>query len=231
MGDAGSGMNASTDTRKSDVERLHEMGYAQELNRGMSAFSNFAVSFTIISILSGCLTLFGFGMSSEGREFGLRMAPGRLLRDLRRPSHGRGVLQLSNRRWPLLLVREAGWKSGPAWSWFTGWFNLLGQVADHRGHRLRAFGVRLRVPGDRVRRRSHEDDRDHHVHGSARRARTAQHVRCAARRALQQRERLVARRRCRGDRLRACVLPDSPHAFSTIFNFSSTKGPARSPAS
>ena len=27
----------------------------------MSGFSNFAVSFTIISILSGCLTLYGFG--------------------------------------------------------------------------------------------------------------------------------------------------------------------------
>ena len=34
------------------------MGYAQELNRGMSKFSNFAISFTIISILSGCLTLY-----------------------------------------------------------------------------------------------------------------------------------------------------------------------------
>ena len=32
----------------------------------MSAFSNFAVSFTIISILSGCLTLYGFGMNTGG---------------------------------------------------------------------------------------------------------------------------------------------------------------------
>ena len=36
-----------------DTKRLHEMGYAQELNRSMSKFSNFAISFTIISILSG----------------------------------------------------------------------------------------------------------------------------------------------------------------------------------
>src|SRR5579872_262094 len=35
-----------------DTERLHQMGYAQELNRNMSKFSNFAISFTIISILS-----------------------------------------------------------------------------------------------------------------------------------------------------------------------------------
>src|SRR5436305_13399753 len=51
---------------KTDVQKLHELGYAQELKRGMGAFSNFAVSFTIISILSGCLTLFGFGMVVGG---------------------------------------------------------------------------------------------------------------------------------------------------------------------
>ncbi len=50
----------------SDVETLHRLGYAQELRRRMSTFSNFAVSFTIISILSGCLTLFYFGMSNGG---------------------------------------------------------------------------------------------------------------------------------------------------------------------
>src|SRR5919206_2589634 len=52
--------------RKGDVERLHELGYAQELLRSMGGFSNFAVSFTIISILSGCLTLYGFGMNTGG---------------------------------------------------------------------------------------------------------------------------------------------------------------------
>ena len=51
---------------KSDAERLHELGYAQELARTMSAFSNFAVSFTIISVLSGCLTLYGYGMNTGG---------------------------------------------------------------------------------------------------------------------------------------------------------------------
>ena len=50
----------------SDVEQLHRLGYAQELRRGMRTFSNFAVSFTIISILSGCLTLFLFAMNTGG---------------------------------------------------------------------------------------------------------------------------------------------------------------------
>src|SRR5580693_10745814 len=50
----------------SDEETLHQLGYAQELRRRMSGFSNFAVSFTIISILSGCLTLYSFGMFTGG---------------------------------------------------------------------------------------------------------------------------------------------------------------------
>ena len=39
-----------------DEKLLHELGYAQELLRGWGGFSNFAISFTIISILAGCLT-------------------------------------------------------------------------------------------------------------------------------------------------------------------------------
>ena len=54
------------DLAQRDKDKLHELGYAQELRRRMGGFSNFAVSFTIISILSGCLTLFGFGMFTGG---------------------------------------------------------------------------------------------------------------------------------------------------------------------
>src|SRR5438046_3491372 len=57
---------AATTTAGEDEQRLHELGYAQELMRRMSTFSNFAVSFTIISILSGCLTLYGYGMNTGG---------------------------------------------------------------------------------------------------------------------------------------------------------------------
>ena len=53
----------STAPVESDVAQLHKLGYAQELRRRMGGFSNFAVSFTIISILSGCLTLYSFGMN------------------------------------------------------------------------------------------------------------------------------------------------------------------------
>ena len=50
----------------SDEERLAQLGYTQVLARRMSAFSNYAVSFTIISVLSGCLTLYLFGMNTGG---------------------------------------------------------------------------------------------------------------------------------------------------------------------
>src|SRR6202008_3309227 len=45
---------------------LHALGYAQELRRSMSGFSNFAISFTIISVLSGTLTLYATGINYGG---------------------------------------------------------------------------------------------------------------------------------------------------------------------
>jgi hypothetical protein len=42
-----------------DEERLAGLGYKQELHRGWSGFSNFAISLTIICILSGCFTTYG----------------------------------------------------------------------------------------------------------------------------------------------------------------------------
>jgi amino acid transporter len=59
-----------TDTQaeplNSDEQRLAELGYKQELNRSWSSFSNFAISFSIISILAGCFTSFGLGWNNGG---------------------------------------------------------------------------------------------------------------------------------------------------------------------
>ncbi len=125
---------ASSAPLSSDEEALHRMGYAQELRRRMSGFSNFAVSFTIISILSGCLTLYGFGMNTGGPAVivwgwpfigimvifvGLSMA------EVCSSYPTAGGLYY----WSAKLAR----KNGPAWSWFTGWFNFLGQVAVTAG--------------------------------------------------------------------------------------------------
>ncbi len=111
------------------------MGYAQELNRSMSRFSNFAISFTIISILSGCLTLYGYGLNHGGPPTMLwgwllvgtivifvAMSMGEICSSF--PTAG-GLYY-----WAAKLAPA---KSAPAWSWFAGWFNLLGQVAITSG--------------------------------------------------------------------------------------------------
>src|SRR5205823_10174886 len=45
---------------------LARLGYAQQLLREMGGFSNFAVSFSIISILTGAVLLFGYGLKFAG---------------------------------------------------------------------------------------------------------------------------------------------------------------------
>src|SRR5207245_3048036 len=49
-----------------DVQKLAEMGYRQELSRAWSSFTNFAISFTIISVLAGCFTNFSFDWGGGG---------------------------------------------------------------------------------------------------------------------------------------------------------------------
>jgi amino acid permease (GABA permease) len=127
-------VNEQSAPLSSDEETLHALGYAQELRRRMSGFSNFAVSFTIISILSGCLTLYGYGMGTGGPSIivwgwpivgimtlfvGLSMA------EVCSSFPTAGGLYY----WAAKLAP----RNGPAWSWFTGWFNFLGQVAITAG--------------------------------------------------------------------------------------------------
>ncbi|MEA2582412.1 MAG: hypothetical protein QOF33_497 [Thermomicrobiales bacterium] len=49
-----------------DVADLHHLGYAQELFRAMGGFSNFAISFSIVSILTGAVILYGYGLTYGG---------------------------------------------------------------------------------------------------------------------------------------------------------------------
>src|SRR6201989_1660415 len=49
-----------------DEKELARLGYKQDLNRSGSGFSNFAISFSIISILAGCFTSFGLGWNNGG---------------------------------------------------------------------------------------------------------------------------------------------------------------------
>src|SRR5689334_18676410 len=49
-----------------DAKELHRFGYAQQLLRDMGGFANFAVSFTIISVLTGATMLYGHGLAYGG---------------------------------------------------------------------------------------------------------------------------------------------------------------------
>ncbi len=71
---ASSNRTAKEELIAQDIKRLHGLGYAQELFRAMGGFSNFAISFTIISILSGCVTLFYLWLAACHRLCGHRRA-------------------------------------------------------------------------------------------------------------------------------------------------------------
>ena len=49
-----------------DARRLKEFGYNQELERSWTGFTNFAISFSIISILAGCFTTYGQAWNNGG---------------------------------------------------------------------------------------------------------------------------------------------------------------------
>src|SRR6201996_3691206 len=119
---------AAAPTASEDEQRLHELGYAQELMRRMSGFSNFAVSFTIISILSGCLTLFYFGMDEGGPAiivWGwpivglLTLLVGLSMAEVCSSFPTAGGLYY----WSAKLAP----KNGAAGSWLSGCVNFLGQ--------------------------------------------------------------------------------------------------------
>src|ERR1700675_1534624 len=59
-------MSTAAGTATTDEQRLAELGYKQELNRSWSGFQNFAISFSIISILAGCFTSFGVAWNAGG---------------------------------------------------------------------------------------------------------------------------------------------------------------------
>jgi amino acid transporter len=107
-----------------DAQQLAELGYKQELVRAWSGFTNFAISFTIISVLAGTFTSF-FQAWNNGGPLAISIG------------------------WPVICIfvlmvavsmseltsafPTAGgpywWAArlgGKGWSWFTGWFNIVG---------------------------------------------------------------------------------------------------------
>ena len=109
-----------------DIKTLHSFGYAQELLRRMSGFSNFAISFSIICILAGGLTSFALGFSSVG---GASIGIGWPLASLLSLCFALAMAQLAS-AFPTAggLYHWASILGGRGWGWLTAWFNLVGLV-------------------------------------------------------------------------------------------------------
>lgn len=116
----------AAETIADDIRTLHSLGYAQELLRRMSGFSNFAISFSIICILAGGLTSFSLGLSSAG---GAAMGIGWPLGALMSFCFALAMAQLAS-AFPTAggLYHWASILGGRGLGWATAWFNLAGLV-------------------------------------------------------------------------------------------------------
>ncbi|MBW8483751.1 amino acid permease [Actinomadura sp. PM05-2] len=100
----------------------------------MSGFSNFAVSFTIISVLTGCLTSYTIGLKGGGPVVitwgwlfvgAMTLLVALAMAEVCSSYPTAGGLYY----WAAKLAPSRA----AAWAWFTGWFNFIGQVAVTAG--------------------------------------------------------------------------------------------------
>ena len=149
------------DAIQQDVADLHKLGYAQELFRSMGGFSNFAISFSIISILTGAVILYDYGLAWAGTAavmigwplvtvFVLAIAASMAEIASAYPTAG-GLYYWASRM------------KNKNWGWWTAWLNLIGQFAIVAGINYAAAGVPQRD--------------DHHAAALQRRHRLRQHDR------------------------------------------------------
>src|SRR5256712_7451253 len=114
-----------------DAEDLARLGYAQQLFREMGGFSNFAISFSIISVLTGAVLLYGYGLKLAGpvintvgwpvvSVFTLCVAASMAELASAYPTAG-GLYFLAFRL------------GGRGWAWLTAWRNMIGQVTITAG--------------------------------------------------------------------------------------------------
>src|SRR5437867_12257219 len=130
MRDSGEGRGREELIRQ-DVLDLHRLGYAQQLFREMGGFSNFAISFSIISVLTGAVLLFGYGLKLAGPIINsvgwpvvslFTLAVAASMAELASAYPTAGGLYF----WAFRL-------GGRGWAWVTAWLNMIGQVTITAG--------------------------------------------------------------------------------------------------
>jgi amino acid transporter len=115
-----------TPDQSDDEKTLAGLGYTQSLDRAWSSFSNFAISFTIISVLAGCFTTYAFAWNGGGPiaiSWGWPLVCGLIL--LVAVSMSELVSKYPTAGGIYYWASDLG---GKTWGWFTGWFNLIGLV-------------------------------------------------------------------------------------------------------
>jgi amino acid transporter len=134
---------------RQDIRDLQRLGYAQQLFREMGGFSNFAISFSIISILTGAVLLYGYGLKFAGpivNSVGwplvsvLTLCVAASMAELASAYPTAGGLYF----WAFRL-------GGRTWAWTTAWLNMIGQVTITAGINIAAaiylIGAATRILG------------------------------------------------------------------------------------
>src|SRR3984893_7294212 len=121
---------------RDDARDLERLGYSQQLFREMGGFSNFAVSFSIISILTGAVLLYGYGLKFAGP---LVNSVGWPLVSVMTLTVALSMAEIAS------AYPTAGglyfWSfrlGGRRWAWTTAWLNMIGQVAITAGINIAA---------------------------------------------------------------------------------------------
>src|SRR5437773_3418896 len=129
-----------------DLARLR---YAQQLFREMGGFSNFAISFSIISVLTGAVLLFGYGLKLAGP---IVNSVGWPVVSLFTLSVAASMAELAS-AYPTAggLYFWAFRLGGRGWAWVTAWLNMIGQVTITAGINVAAaiylIGAATRILG------------------------------------------------------------------------------------
>jgi amino acid transporter len=117
--------------RERDAAELSRLGYVQQLFRDMGGFSNFALSFSIISVLTGAVTLYGHGLRFGGP---LVMTVGWPLVTVMTLTVAASLAELAS-AYPTAgaLYHWSSILGGRGYGWLTAWLNTIGQFAITAG--------------------------------------------------------------------------------------------------
>ncbi len=112
---------------KHDTMVLNKLGYAQELFREMGWFSNFAIAFSTISILTGLIQLYGYGVALVGGAVFWTWVLVGVFQLFNAMSMGEIASSFPLAGGVYAWARRLG---NPHWGWFAGWINLVGWWAS-----------------------------------------------------------------------------------------------------